>query len=76
MRMRTCQGVYDAIREADPETSISKNYIRRLILAEAVPVVHCGRRKLVDVDAVMQLLADGYELPKERDPYELDLRRA
>ena len=65
MRLRTCQGVYDAIHAEDPGSEVSRHYIRRLILAEAVPVVHCGRKKLVDVDAVKALLEQGYQLPEE-----------
>ena len=39
--------------------------IPRMRTAEAVPVVCCGRKKLINVDAVMELLASGYELPQE-----------
>lgn len=62
-RMRTAEKVLAEIREADPETEVTLNYIRALIKAEAVPVVYCGRKKLVNVEAIMELLASGYVLP-------------
>ena len=76
MRMRTAQGVFDAIHAEDPGSGVSRNYIRRLILAEAVPVTHCGNKKLVDVDAVIELLKTGYELPDEGNkPFLLPLAK-
>ena len=53
------------IKQADPDTEVTLHYIRALIRAEAVPVVCCGRKKLVNVDAVMELLANGYAIPPE-----------
>lgn len=64
-RMRTAERVLDEIKAADPETEITLHYIRQLIREEAVPVVCCGRKKLVNVDAVMALLSAGY---KAEDP--------
>lgn len=64
-RMRTAEKVLEEIKQADPATEVTLHYIRALIRAEAVPVVACGRKKLVNVDAVMELLASGYELPTE-----------
>lgn len=59
----------DIIKEEDPHTEITLHYIRQLIRAEAVPVVCCGRKKLVNADAVLELLASGYELPKTEPTY-------
>jgi hypothetical protein len=66
--MRTAERVLDEIKKVDPETEVTLHYIRALIRAEAVPVVACGRKKLVNVDAVMELLASGYTLPTEPQP--------
>lgn len=64
-RMRTAEKVLAEIKQADPDTEVTLHYIRALIRAEAVPVVYCGRKKLVNVDAVMELLANGYAIPPE-----------
>lgn len=66
-RMRTAENVLAEIRAADPGTEVTLHYIRQLIRVEAVPVVACGRKKLVNVDAVMALLASGYTLPNMDD---------
>ena len=63
-RMRTAEKVLEEIKAADPNTEVTLYYIRALIRAEAVPVVCCGRKKLVNVDSVMELLANGYTLPE------------
>ena len=60
-RMRTAERVLDEIKAADPDTEVTLHYIRQLIREEAVPVVCCGRKKLVNVDAVMELLSAGYK---------------
>lgn len=62
-RMRTAERVLDEIKRADPGTEVTLHYIRAMIRAEAVPVVVCGRKKLVNVDAVMELLANGCDVP-------------
>ena len=66
-RMRTAERVLEEIKAADPNTDVTLHYIRALIRAEAVPVVCCGRKKLVNVDSIMELLACGYTLP-DPDP--------
>lgn len=53
-RMRTASKAYRLILEQDPDSEITLHYIRHLIASGAVPVIHVGRKKLVDVD---QLLA-------------------
>lgn len=62
-RMRTAERVLEEIKATDPNTEVTLYYIRALIRAKAVPVVCCGRKKLVNVDSVMELLARGYTLP-------------
>lgn len=63
-RMRTAERVLEEIKAVDPDTEVKLCYIRQLIRAGAVPVVACGRKKLVDVDQVMELLARGYSPPE------------
>lgn len=68
-RMRTAAKVLEEIRAVDPNSEISLNYIRRIIRIGAVPVVECGRKKLVNVDDVLSLLASGYTLPEPEPVY-------
>ena len=58
-RMRTAAGVLAEIKAQDPKTEVTLCYIRRIIHTNQVPVVCVGRKKLVDVDAVIELLKAG-----------------
>ena len=61
-RMRTLDGVMAIIREQDPDSSISKYLVRRVICCGLVPVLQIGRRKLVDADKVIEFLSSGVDL--------------
>lgn len=64
-RMRTAERVLEEIKATDPDTDVTLYHLRRIIRTEAVPVVTCGRKRLVNVDDVFALLAGGYKLPAE-----------
>lgn len=70
-RMRTAEKALELIKAEDPGTEVSMYYIRKIIKAGAVPVATCGRRILVNVDALIELLANGYDLPAEPAPHEV-----
>ena len=67
-RMRTASKAYRLILEQDPESEITLHYIRQLIATGAIPVVHVGRKKLVDVDQLIAYLAAGNEAPTTTAP--------
>lgn len=56
-RMRTLSEVYAYIREADPDTAISANYVRRLIISGKIPRMKCGKKYLIDIDLLIEHLA-------------------
>jgi hypothetical protein len=58
-KMRTAAGVLTEIKAQDPATEVTLHYIRFLIHTNQVPVVPVGRKKLVDVDAIIAHLAAG-----------------
>ena len=55
-RLRTAEGSLKAIKEDDPDTAVTLRFIRGLIATGAVPHVPVGRKKLVDVDRLMEYL--------------------
>lgn len=67
-RMRTAAKAHELILEQDPESEITLHYIRQLIATGAIPVVHVGRKKLVDVDQLLAYLAAGNAAPTTTDP--------
>ena len=59
VRMRTAESLLKEIRTQDPDTEITLHYIRQLIASGAIPVVHVGRKKLVNMDLVLDYFAKG-----------------
>jgi len=56
-RMRTLSEVYAYIKAADPDTAISANYVRRLIISGKIPRVKCGKKYLIDIDLLQDYLS-------------------
>ena len=65
-RMRTAAGVLAEIKAEDPATEVTLHYIRYLINTNKVPVVSVGRKRLVDVDAVVAFLAVGISAAEDK----------
>lgn len=55
-RIRTAPGALELIKQMDPDTAVTLRYIRRLIATGKVPHVPVGRKKLVDVDQLLEFL--------------------
>lgn len=55
-RMRTAAGAMEIIKAEDPDTAVTLRYIRRLIATGEVPHVDVGRKKLVNVDRLLEFL--------------------
>ena len=53
-RMRSIRQAAQMIRETDPDTCISEGVLRRLVDAGTIPYVPAGKKKLVNVDAIME----------------------
>lgn len=62
-RMRTASKALELIKEQDPGTEVTLHYLRHLINTGKVPVTPVGRKKLVDVDTVMEYIAAGQAPP-------------
>lgn len=56
-RMRTLDEAYAEIKRMDENTSLSKYFIRRLALSGEIPVVMCGRKRLINLDALIDYLS-------------------
>ena len=59
VRMRTAKSLLREIQTQDPDTEITLHYLRKLIASGAIPVVHVGRKNLVDMDLVLDYLSNG-----------------
>ena len=56
-RMRTLDRAHALVLEIDPDTSLTRHALRALVIAGRVPSVNVGRRRLINVDALLSLLA-------------------
>ncbi|HCS73017.1 MAG TPA: hypothetical protein DIW17_03990 [Clostridiales bacterium] len=56
-RMRYAAQALELIREEDPDSAVTLNYIRSLASSGKIPVHRIGRRKLINCDALLEYLA-------------------
>lgn len=63
-RMRTIDKAYEYVLENDPDTQLSKNAFKKLVLSREISSVNVGRKKLVNLDIVDRYLSCGVEEPK------------
>lgn len=52
-RIRTIEKAYEEIKRLDPETCITRNFIKNLIINGDIPYRKTGNRFLIDVDNVI-----------------------
>ena len=55
-RMRTLDEAAEEIRKQDPESSITPYYIRQMVLDGTVPFVPVGRKRLINFDALLDVI--------------------
>jgi hypothetical protein len=55
--MRTLDAAHALVLQIDPETSLTRHALRALVVSERVPAVRVGSKRLINVDALLHLLA-------------------
>lgn len=58
-KIRTIEKAFDEIKRLDPETCITKHFIKNLIINGDIPYRKTGNRFLIDVDDVMIYMKGG-----------------
>ena len=56
VRMRVLNELYAELKSIDPQTNVSKHFIRQLAISGKVPVVQVGRKRLISLDGVIDFL--------------------
>lgn len=56
-RMRTLDECYAEIKKMDENTAISKYYIRQLAISGKVPTIMCGRKRLINLDGLIEYIS-------------------
>jgi hypothetical protein len=55
-RMRTLDAAYALVQEVDPGTSLTRHALRALAVGGRIPAVKVGNKRLLNVDALLDLL--------------------
>lgn len=56
-RMRTLDECYAELKKMDENTAISKYYLRQLAISGKIPVVMCGRKRLINLDGLIEYIS-------------------
>ena len=67
-RMRTAAKIVAEIKALDPDTEVPEFHIRKLAKSGVVPVVWAGRKALINLDDVLDLMRLGTAQPSEETP--------
>lgn len=62
-RMRTAARIVEELKALDPETEVTEFFIRQLAKDGTVPVVWAGRKALINLDDVLELMRLGTARP-------------
>lgn len=65
LKMRTINEAYNWLKKQDPETCLTQNAFRKLVVQGKIPSLHVGNRRLLNVDLIIPILEK--ELNKEGD---------
>lgn len=64
-RMRLLNEAYNEIKALDPKTSVTKTFIRSLALNGKVPVVMVGKKRLINLDALISYIQNPQLVSRE-----------
>lgn len=65
-RMRTAAKIVAEIKALDPDTEVTEFHIRKLAKDGTVPVVWAGRKALINLDDILDLMWLGTDRPTEK----------
>lgn len=56
-RMRTLKEAYSELKAKDPQTAITPNYLRHLVITGQIPCTYVGRKRLVNMNIICDYLS-------------------
>lgn len=68
MKLRTVDAAYKEILEEDPNTAITKNFIRTGVITGRIPCVRAGKKYLFRVEDLYQYIES--EIARAADEYQ------
>lgn len=70
-RMRLLKQAYAEIKAADPNTALTMTALRRLVLSGVIPTVNSGRKRFINMDALLAYLSGAGATKKAAVPDEV-----
>lgn len=70
-RLRLLKQAYAEIKAADPDTALTMTALRRLILSGVIPMVYSGRKRFINMDALLDYLDRAGGIAKAPTPDEI-----
>lgn len=64
-RMRTVDEAVTEIKRADPNTCVTGSMLRRWQREGKLPYITVGKKHLINLDTLIQILETGFEVPEE-----------
>ena len=64
-RLRTIEQAYRHFKEADKETAVTRNSIRKLIINGTIPSLKSGSKYLIDLNALEDYFSIGEQVSRE-----------
>jgi excisionase family DNA binding protein len=65
-RMRLLDEAAAELKKMDPDTSITKYFIRKLAIDGKIKSIMAGRKRLINLDSLLEYLSESHEnQPKE-----------
>lgn len=55
-KLRTIDAAYAELKQMDPDTAISKNYIRQCVRSGKLPCLHVESKRLIDLGDLMAMV--------------------
>lgn len=74
-RMRTAAKIVAELKALDPDTEMTEFHIRQMAKDGTVAVVWAGRKALINLDDVLDLMRQGMARPTEETPTVGGIRR-
>lgn len=59
-KLRTVNQLYEDIHTSDPNSPISKNFIKKIIIQDKIPFIAVGVKKMYDENVVFEHISNAF----------------
>lgn len=66
-KLRTTNQLYEDIHTSDPESPISKSFIKRIIVQNKIPFIAVGVKKMYDEEVVFEHIRNAFATDEDEE---------